>query len=73
MSKNKPRLSVTKESDSGLNQRFHDNKTGQEFTRRQLVKEIDRGKYSGYHHYTTQNGTEVIRSNPDGNEGNNLG
>ena len=48
-------------------------KTGQEFTRKQLVKEIDKGNYPGYHHYTGPNGEEIVRFNPDAKESNNLG
>ena len=32
------RINVTKESDSGRNQKFHDNRTGDDMTRSQFVK-----------------------------------
>ena len=67
----KPRLSVTKESNSGLNTRFRDNKTGQELTRCQVANEIQRGNYDGYH-IRKVNGHRIIASNPDGNKNNNL-
>jgi len=73
MAKFGKRLVVIKETETGMNERFKDPKTGQEFTRKQLVKEIDKGNYPGYHHYTGPNGEEIVRSNPDAKESNNLG
>ncbi len=68
----KPRVSVTKESDTGRNLGFVDNKTGQQMTRAQFAKLIDKGDYPDYH---TRNvhGVKTPVSNPNGKEGDNLG
>lgn len=66
------RVSVTKETDSGRNTRFHDNYTGKDMTLKQFVSEIKKGNYEGY--YTRNiNEVETPVSKPDGKEGNNLG
>jgi len=59
------------ESDSGRNQKFHDNKTGADMTRAQFVRQIETGNYDGYH-VRRINGTKTPVSNPDGKDGNNL-
>ncbi|MEK4349674.1 hypothetical protein MKX41_02425 [Paenibacillus sp. FSL R5-0475] len=66
----RPRLEVIQESSTGLNQKFKDNLTGEIVTRGHVAKNID--KYDGYH-VMKVDGKNVIRSNPDGKEGNNLG
>lgn len=66
------RITVTSESNSGRNQRFHDNLTGAEMTRAQFVREIERGNYANYH-VREINGVKTPVSNPDGNSANNLG
>jgi len=66
------RISVTQETGSGRNQKFHDNSTGKDFTRAQLVGEINQGKYEGYH-VRKVNGLNTPVSNPDSKKGNNLG
>ncbi len=66
------RIKVTGESDSGRNQRFHDNFTGATMTRPQLVREIERGNYPNYH-VREINGVKTPVSNPDGSSRNNLG
>lgn len=66
----KPRLEVVQETTTGLNQKFKDNLTGQIVTRGQVAKNID--NYDGYH-IMKLGGKNVIRSNPDGKSGNNLG
>ena len=66
------RIKVIKESDSGQNQRFHDNFTGAEMTRAQLVRKIELGNYPNYH-VREINGVKTPVSNPDGNPNNNLG
>ena len=65
-------IKVTRESDSGRNQHFHDNFTGTDMTRAQLVREIEHGNYSNYH-VREINGVKTPVSNPDGNSRNNLG
>ena len=65
------RVTVTQESETGRNQRFHDNRTGADMTRAQFVKEIERGNYSHYH-VREINGVKTPVSNPDGSENNNL-
>ncbi|MDO8886071.1 hypothetical protein [Candidatus Oleimmundimicrobium sp.] len=68
----KPRVSVIKESDTGRNQKFVDNKSGEEMTRSGFAKKIDNGEYPDY--YTrNQCGLKTPVSKPDGDEGNNLG
>ncbi|MEN8250698.1 MAG: hypothetical protein ABFS32_17325 [Bacteroidota bacterium] len=65
------RVTVTRESDSGRNQNFHDNYTGEDMTRAQFVKEIDKGNYPNYHKRNI-NGVDTPVSNPDGTKNNNL-
>lgn len=66
------RVTVTKESASGRNQRFHDNIIGRSMTRRQFVSAIKRGDYAKYHVRDIGN-TATPASNPDNKRGNNLG
>lgn len=66
------RVTVTRESDPGRNERFRDNATGREMSRSEFVREIQRGKYEGYH-VRDVNGVPTPASNPDSAEGNNLG
>lgn len=66
------RVKVTRESDGGWNQRFHDNFSGADMTRAQFVREIERGNYPNYH-VREINGVKTPVSNPDGNSRNNLG
>jgi hypothetical protein len=66
----KPRLEVIQESPTGLNQKFKDNLTGEIVTRGQVAKNIN--NYDDYH-VMKVGGKNVIRSNPDGKAGNNLG
>jgi len=68
----KPRVEVVRESDSGRNTRFRNTQTGQEMTRPQFVKEIQRGTYSDYH-VRKINDVPTPAANPDGKKGNNLG
>lgn len=65
------RVKVTQESDSGRNQRFHDNRTGEDMTRAQFVRQIESGNYQNYH-VRNVNSVKTPVSNPDGREGNNL-
>lgn len=65
------RVTVTQESDSGRNERFHDNFTGSNMTRNQFVREIERGIYPD-HHIREINGVKTPVSNPDNSENNNL-
>jgi hypothetical protein len=62
---------VTLESESGRNQRFHDNKSGKNMNRVEFVKEIEQGKFGDYH-IRKINGLKTPVSNPDGKESNNL-
>ena len=66
------RVSVTMESNTGRNQRFHDNYSGQNMTRNQFVREIKNGNYDNYHTRDI-NGVETPVSNPDSTRNNNLG
>ncbi len=65
------RVTVTQESDSGRNERFHDNYTGQDMTRGEFVRQIRQGNYDNYH-VREINGVPTLVSNPDNSENNNL-
>ena len=65
------RILVTSETDSGRNQRFHDNYTGQNMTRNQFVHEIEKGNYMNYH-VRNVNGVKTPVSNPNNSKNNNL-
>lgn len=67
----KPRITVTRESDSGRNERFRDSQTGKEMSRGEFVREIEKGKYPDYH-VREINGVPTPASNPDKSEQNNL-
>lgn len=66
------RVSVTRESDTGRNERFHDNYKGTDMTRGQFVREINNGNYENYH-VRNINGIPTPVSNPDSTRNNNLG
>lgn len=65
------RITVTKESSTGRNEAFHDNFTGKDMTRRQFVREIQKGNYDNYH-VRNVNGIDTPVSNPDSSRNNNL-
>jgi hypothetical protein len=65
------RISVTQENETGRNERFRDNYTGEDMSRAKLVRRIKRGEYKNYH-VREINGIETPVSNPDGSEHNNL-
>lgn len=65
----KPRLEVIKESETGLNQKFRDTKTGETLTRGQVADRIK--DYPDYHVMRSE-GKRIIRSNPDRSKSNNL-
>lgn len=65
------RVTVTHESETGRNQRFHDNYTGIDMTRGQFVNQIDQGNYPNYH-VRNVNGLGTPVSNPDKTRNNNL-
>ena len=66
------RVTATRQSKTGRNQRFHDNQTGKDMTRAQFVRQIERGAYAGYH-VRIVGGVKTPASNPDGSKNNNLG
>lgn len=66
------RVKVTNESDSGRNQGFHDNRTGQNMSRPEFVRQIEQGKYPNYH-VREINGVKTPVSNPDNSDNSNLG
>ena len=48
---NKPKVEVIREYNTGRNERFRDTRTGNEMTRNQFVRAIDRGDYGNdYYH-----------------------
>jgi len=63
-------VKVTRESESGRNQRFQVGP--REISRSEFVREIEQGKHPDYH-VRRVNGVDTPVSNPDGKEGNNLG
>ena len=65
------RVTVTKESNTGRNQKLHDNYTGADMSRPDFVKQIESGNYSNYH-VRNVNGVKTPVSNPDGKKKNNL-
>jgi hypothetical protein len=65
-------VEVTLESDSGRNQRFHDDRTGRDMSRQEFVQRIQQGDYPDYH-VRIINHIATPTSNPDGSESNNLG
>jgi len=65
------RLKVIKETESGLNQKFEDTKTGEVLNRGEVNKRIKQGIYPNYH-VAKINGHNVPRSNPDQSKNNNL-
>lgn len=66
------RITVTKESSTGRNERFHDNFTDTNMTRNQFVNQIKQGNYPNYH-VRSINGVDTPVSNPDRTRNNNLG
>nr|DAN41951.1 MAG TPA: Protein of unknown function (DUF3892) [Caudoviricetes sp.] len=66
------RVTVTNQTSSGRNTKFHDNYTGKDMTRSQFVNQIKQGNYDNYH-IRTINGIETPVSNPDNSSNNNLG
>ena len=66
------RISVTQESETGRNQKFHDNYTDANMTRAGFVRAIEAGNYPNYH-IREINGIKTPASNPDQSERNNLG
>ena len=66
------RVTVTRESDTGRNTRFHDNVTGDVMTRQQFVQKINQGSYNGYY-VRDINGIPTPCSKPDNKTKNNLG
>ncbi|ACK68225.1 conserved hypothetical protein [Rippkaea orientalis PCC 8801] len=66
------RISVTSENTKGGNEKFHDNYTGEDMTRKEFVGKIKNGEYANYH-IRKINGRETPVSNPDKSEKNNLG
>jgi hypothetical protein len=65
------RVRVTNENSTGRNEKFHDNYTGADMTRKQFVNEINKGNYSNYH-VRKINGVDTPVSNPDKSTNNNL-
>lgn len=65
------RVSVTYETSTGRNKKFHDNYTNQDMSRSQFVGQIKRGNYDNYH-VRKVNGIETPVSNPDKSTNNNL-
>ena len=65
------RVTVVKESDTGRNLKFVDNRTNLEMTRAQFVNKIEHGDYDDYH-VRKVHGVKTPVSNPDDTKNNNL-
>ncbi len=65
------RITVTAESSTGRNTKFHDNRTGADMSRAAFVSQIESGKYEGYH-VRVINNVKTPVSNPDPSASNNL-
>lgn len=68
----KKQVTVTRESDTGRNERFHDNLNGNDMSRTEFVRKINQGLYPDYH-VRDINDVKTPVSNPDKNRKNNLG
>ena len=68
----KQRITVTQETDTGRNTKFHDNVTGENMTRAGFVKKINNGSYDDYY-VRNINGVPTPCSKPDSSKRNNLG
>ena len=68
----KKRITVTRETDSGLNPHFNVPGRG-EITRGRLADEVQRGLHDGYHVRRLDDGRRIIASNPNGRSDDNLG
>lgn len=66
------RISVIKESKTGRNEKFRDNRKNKDMTRTQFVSEIEKGNYDNFH-IRNVNGKKTPVSNPDFAKDNNLG
>lgn len=66
------RVSVTRESPTGRNRGFRDNRTGQRMSRPEFVRKIEQGGYPNYH-VRRVHGVKTPVSNPDRSGHNNLG
>jgi len=66
------KVRVTRESDSGRNQRFFDPDRGAYMRRAEFVRAIEQGKYPDYH-VRLVNGVKTPVSNPDKTKSDNLG
>lgn len=69
----KQRVEVIKESETGRNEKFRDNKTGKKMSRQKFVSDIKKGVYDEDYYVRKQNGIETPVSKPDGTKKNNLG
>ena len=67
----KQRVTVTQESSTGRNTRFHDNVTGTDMTRAGFVRQIKNGSYDDYY-VRNINGVLTPCSKPDSSKSNNL-
>lgn len=65
-------ITVTRETTSGRNNRFHDNYKNKDMTRAEFVKRIEDGEYPKYH-IREINQIKTPVSNPDKSTMNNLG
>lgn len=65
------RITVVQESESGRNEQFRDNRTGNTMSRAELVRQIEAGNYPNYH-VREINNVKTPVSNPDSSEANNL-
>ena len=65
---------MTQETESGLNTRFINIESGRSVSREHVISQIEKGNpsYPDYHVVSNPNGSDYVRSNPDGKTKNNL-
>jgi hypothetical protein len=66
------RVTVTRQSPTGRNLRFRDNKTGRYMSRPEFVRAINNGMYKRYH-VRRVNGVSTPAANPNRTTSDNLG
>lgn len=66
------RVTVTRQSPTGRNLRFRDNKTGRYMSRPEFVRAINNGTYKHYH-VRRVNGVPTPAANPNRTTSDNLG
>ncbi len=68
------KLKAKEENETGLNIKFINEESGRTLSREHVIEQIRRGNrnYEAYEVVHMKNGTEYIRSKPDGKKDNNI-